>query len=121
MARQAGWHSKALHGEAGSVEADLVADNIAKLKVEINKYDVENVYNMDETGLFYKLLPNCSYVKPEHRKDAREIKLMKAKDRVTLFIATNATGNDKVPLCLIGKSLKPRCFKNVPPRLKYFS
>ena len=96
MARQAGWRSKALHGEAGSVQADLVADDIAKLKVEINKYDVENVYNMDETGLFYKLLPNRSYVKPEHRKDALGIKLMKAKDRVTLFIATNATGNDKV-------------------------
>jgi len=96
VARQAGWRSKALHGEAGSVQADLVADDIAKLKVEINKYDVENVYNMDETGLFYKLLPNRSYVKPEHRKDALGIKLMKAKDRVTLFIATNATGNDKV-------------------------
>jgi hypothetical protein len=97
VARQARWHSKALHWEAGSVEVDLVPDNIAKLRVEINKYGAENVYNMDETGLFYKLLPNRSYVKPEHHKDACGIKLMKAKDRVTLFIATNATGNDKVP------------------------
>ena len=76
---------------------------------------------MDETGLFYKLLPNHSYVKSDHRKNAQGIKLMKAKDHVTLFISTNAMGNDKVPLCLIGKSLKPRYFKNGPPRLKYFS
>lgn len=76
---------------------------------------------MDETGLFYNLLPNRSYVKVEHHKNARGLKLVKAKDRVTLFIATNATGNNKVPLCLIGKSLKPICFKHGPPCLKYFS
>ncbi len=121
VARQAGWRSKALHGEAGSVELDVAAKAIAKLRVELNKYDVENVYNMDEMGLFYKLLPIRSYVKVEHHKNARGLKLMKAKDHVTLFIATNATGNNKVLLCLIGKSLKPRCFKNGPPRLKYFS
>jgi hypothetical protein len=121
VARQAGWRSQALHGEAGSVELNLVANDIAKLRVEINKYDVENVYNMDEMGLFYKLLPNRSYVKVKDHKNGRGLKMMKAKDRVTLFIATNATGNDKVPIYLIGKSLKPRCFKNGPPRLKYFS
>lgn len=121
IARQAGWRSKALHGEAGSVDVELVTDDIAKLRDEIKKYDINNVYNMDETGLFYKLLPNRSYVKAKDCKTARGLKLMKAKDRVTLFVCTNANGTDKVPLCLIGKSKSPRCFNNGPPRLKYFN
>lgn len=104
VARQAGWRSKALHGEAGSVEVELVADEISKLRDEIKKYNLNNVYNMDETGLFFKLLPNRSYIKEKDRKQARGIKMMKAKDRATLYVATNATGTDKVPLCLIGKS-----------------
>ena len=120
VARQAGWRSKALHGEAGSVEVELVADEISKLRDEIKKYNLNNVYNMDETGLFFKLLPNRSYIKEKDRKQARGIKMMKAKDRATLYVATNATGTDKVPLCLIGKSKRPRCFDMGPPRLKYF-
>lgn len=121
VARQAGWRSKALHGEAGSVEVELVADDITKLREEVKKYDLNNVYNMDETGLFFKVLPNRSYIKEKDCKQARGIKMMKAKDRVTLYVATNATGTDKVPLCLIGKSKRPRCFDMGPPRLKYFN
>ena len=35
--------SKALHGEAGSVDRIAVADAIASLRVEVSKYDPENV------------------------------------------------------------------------------
>ncbi len=34
------------------------------------------------------------------------------KDRLTLMVCSNATGTSKVPLCVIGKSKNPRCFKN---------
>ncbi len=60
---------------------------------------MNNVYNMDETGLFFKLLPNSSYIKAEDRKTERGIKLMKAKGRVTLYVTTNATGMDKWGVC----------------------
>jgi DDE superfamily endonuclease len=35
---------------------------------------------------------------------------MKAKDRVTIYVCTNADGSDKYPLSIIGKSKAPRCF-----------
>ncbi|GFU05084.1 jerky protein homolog-like [Trichonephila clavipes] len=36
-----------------------------------------------------------------------------SKDRVTLMACSNAFGNHKLPLMVIGKSAKPRDFKNV--------
>ena len=98
--------SKKLHGEAADVDRAAVADGIARLRAEISKYDPENVYNMDETGLNYHLLPRQTYV---HRseKNVRGTKNMKAKDRVTLYVATNSTGSQKVPLAMIGSSKNP--------------
>lgn len=37
----------------------------------------------------------------------------KAKDRVTINACSNASGTIKLPLQLIGKSKRPRCFKGV--------
>ncbi|GBM61898.1 Jerky -like [Araneus ventricosus] len=37
----------------------------------------------------------------------------KSKDRVSLPVCANASGTDKLPLLLIGKSKKPRSFKNI--------
>ena len=65
FARASGWKSKALHGEAGSVDVDAVEPKIEKIRQEIKKYDIDNVYNMDETGLWFKTLPNRSYVKAD--------------------------------------------------------
>ncbi len=39
-----------------------VVDGIARLHEEISHYDPENVYNMDETGLNFRLLPRQTYV-----------------------------------------------------------
>lgn len=116
-----GLRSKVLHGEAGSVDVDAVSDDIKNIVNIIKRYKLDNVYNTDETGLFFKCLPNRSYVDNESAKDARGTKAMKAKDRVTLYVCTNATGTDKVPLSIIGKSKEPRCFRNHPKKLDYYS
>lgn len=121
VARESGWRSKALHGEAGGVDVAEVEPQMAAIRAKIKQFDPNYVYNMDETGLFFKLLPNRSYVKQEDVKTVRGTKLMKAKDRVTLYVTTNATGTDKVPLSLIGKSKNPRCFRNKTLKLKYYN
>ena len=36
-----------------------------------------------------------------------------ARTRVTVLVGANADGSEKLPLLVIGKSKKPRCFKNV--------
>ena len=99
FARQAGWRSIALHGEAGDVDKDAVFDSILNICHKLGEFDQDYIYNMDETGLNFKLLPDRSYVPKKGAKSARGTKFMKSKDRVTLFVCTNASGTDKVPLC----------------------
>ncbi len=121
LAQKNGWRSKKLHGEAESVDVEKATPEIDKICTLIAEYDLDHVYNMDETGLFFKCLPNRSYLKKEDFKDARGSKLMKAKDRVTIYVCTNADGTDKVPLSMIGKPKQPRCFVNRTLKMKYFS
>lgn len=42
---------------------------------------------------------------------------MKAKDRLTAILCTNATGTCKI----VGSSKKPRCFRRNPVCVPYFS
>ena len=121
LAQKNGWRSKNLHGEAGSVDVDKATPKIDKICTLIAEYDLDCVYNMDETGLFFKCLPNRSYLKKGDYKNARGNKLMKAKDRVTIYVCTNADGSDKVPLSMIGKAKEPRCFVRRKKKLRYFS
>ena len=100
-----------------------IADDIAKLKEEISQCNPESIYNMDETGLNYRLLPRKMYA---HRteKNVRGTKSMKSKDRVMLYVATNATGTQSAIITdCIGSSENPRCFgQNEAKReIKYFN
>jgi len=93
-----------LHGEAGSAPAENVAAGRAEVKELLKDVEPELVYNMDETGLFYRQLPRRSNV----TKKRAGTKL--AKDRFTAALTVNATGTDKLDVLIIGKSKKPRCF-----------
>jgi hypothetical protein len=123
FAQKSGWCSIALYGEAGLVDIEAVQPLIVQLQELIKTYHIDHVHKIDETGLFFKVLPNRSYVKKSELETARGTKLMKAKDCVTLYITTNADGMDKVPLSMIGKPKEPRCFvkqKHLLP-MKYYS
>jgi hypothetical protein len=89
--------SKLLHGEAGSVDAAAIAEGLASLRELMAGYDPDHIYNVDETGLFYRLLPRRTYTSLlESKKSVRGTKGMKAKDRLSIYICTNATGTQKV-------------------------
>jgi len=113
----------ALWGQAGSADVAGAASRIAEIRAELEPYPAERIYNMDETGLFYRCIPNRAYVQAGQRRQARGTKAMKAKERITLVLACNATGNHKIPVAIIGKAKEPLCFN--PPRrpspLSYFS
>ncbi|UYV75599.1 hypothetical protein LAZ67_13000702 [Cordylochernes scorpioides] len=50
---------KRLHGEAGSVDANSIATwKGGIIPSLLAKYSPQDIFNADETGLFYKLLPN---------------------------------------------------------------
>lgn len=75
-------------------------------------YCEEDCYNADETGMQWRALPNTSIVFKEE-KEVRGFKI--CKERVTLMVCSNATGSHKIPMMVIGKSQKPRCFgKKIP-------
>jgi hypothetical protein len=95
----------------------------------IEHYDPVNIFNCDETGLFYKLMPDRSLA--VDRNDCRGGK--KSKERYTVMLCANWDGSEKLkPVVIgelilikcnstvgfflnyiVGKSAKPRCFKNV--------
>lgn len=73
------------------------------------KYAPEDIYNADETGMFYQLLPEKTLsFKGEKCSGGK-----KSKQRVTALLCVNLPGTHKLRPLVIGKSLKPRCFKNV--------
>jgi hypothetical protein len=93
-----------LHGEAGSVDPGAIASQLATLATICADYEQDNIYNVDETGLYYKLLPRRSYISTkESKKTVRGTKGMTAKDRLSFYICTNATGTRKVSTLKLGE------------------
>jgi hypothetical protein len=85
----------------------------------IAQYDPENVYNMDETGLFFRLLPRYSLLMPDEDISTTKGK-KKSKDRVSLIVCANAVGSHKIPCALIGKPKAPACIKDHQWPVPYF-
>ena len=94
--------------EAAEVPADVVADWTVRLQDLTSGYALEDIYNADKTGLYYRALPERSMV---IRGDPRK-GIKTSKERVTVLLACSAAGDKLKPL-VIGKSLKPRCFRRV--------
>ena len=82
--------------------------NETNLPTILSKYELKNIFNADEFGLFYKALPTKSM----HYKNERCSGGKHSKVRLTGLAAANAVG-DKLPMFVIGKSAKPRCFKDI--------
>ena len=100
---------KAISGESNSVTSEM--DNAWKetsLPTLLSNYELKDIYNADEFGLFYKFVINKTYqLKSEKCSGGKLSKIC-----VSGMAAANAVG-DKIPMFVIGKSQKPRCFKNV--------
>ena len=114
-----------LHGEAADVNIEEAEREIQVLRQAIaaGGYKQDNIFNMDETALFYRAIRNRTYCLKEgdSRQAGRGSKAMKAKDRLTAIICTNATGTCKISPALVGSSKKPRCFRRNPVCVPYFS
>lgn len=94
-------------GESGSVDMVSVELALPAIKERLDSFELRDIYNMDETGLNYRMLA-------DHSLASRQLEGRKqGKERVTAVICTNGDGSDKLPLWIIGKFSKPRCFKNI--------
>ncbi|GFS65725.1 tigger transposable element-derived protein 4 [Trichonephila clavipes] len=100
-----------ISGEAEAVNEDDISswkNNV--LPSLLQDYAPEDVYNADEFGLFFKLMPDKSFV---FKNETCHGGKLSKKKRLTVLACTNATGTHKIKLVVIGKSRSPRCFKNV--------
>jgi hypothetical protein len=72
-------------------------------------YEPNNIYNTDETGLFFRLPLNKTLsLKGDPCNGGKNFK-----DRIMVLLACSADGTDKPPPLVIGKSENRHCFKNV--------
>ncbi|TRZ16442.1 hypothetical protein HGM15179_010665 [Zosterops borbonicus] len=75
----------------------------------LNDYQPKNVFYIQETGLFYQMLPhNTIAFKGEICSVGNQ-----SKESITVVVGTNMDGSEKLPLLVIGKTKSPRSFKDV--------
>ena len=79
------------------------------LSVILKEYKPEDIYKADETWLFYRLpIDRTLEFKNVDCHGGKQ-----SKERITALVCANMSGTDKLPMFVLGKSAKPRCFKNV--------
>ncbi|XP_067126959.1 tigger transposable element-derived protein 6-like [Centruroides vittatus] len=80
-----------------------------KLSSLLQKFCADDIYNADETSLFYCATPD-SFLSC---KRAALFGSKKVMDHVTVLCCSNMSGSDKRKLLVVGKSTKPQCFKGL--------
>ncbi|CAG8640808.1 3557_t:CDS:2 [Ambispora gerdemannii] len=95
-------------------KADLDSIDYAQIPVHreelqklLQEYDSNNIFNCDETALYWKLEPSHTLA---HNPILGK---KKPKGRITLMLTCNVTGTEKLPLLFIHKSENPRPLKGI--------
>ncbi|KAM6459279.1 jerky protein homolog-like [Liasis olivaceus] len=78
--------------------------------IETESLTGDQIFNCDESGLNYKMLPSKSLAA---RTEAAAPGYKHSKERLTILACSNATANHKMDLAMIGKSKNPRAFKTI--------
>ena len=97
------------HGEASSAPIATLGVERIRLANIIqtflnNGHTLDDVWNMDETALFYAAIPDQGLA----RQTQAGVKQLKT--RLTLAVTVNASGTETLDPMFIGKAFKPRCF-----------
>ena len=82
--------------------------NETTLPTLLSTYKLEDIFTADEFGLVYQCLPSKTY----HLYGEKCSGGKNSKVRLTGMAAASAAG-EKLEMFVLGKSKKPRCFKNV--------
>ncbi|XP_049313511.1 jerky protein homolog-like [Bactrocera dorsalis] len=104
-----------IYGEILSSDKSGITPFIHNLRAKMNEMEISDMqlYNADESGLFYRFLPDNTFV-AANEKTAPGRKI--AKDRIAFMLCANA---HKLKPLIIGKSANPRCFKGFENPLEY--
>lgn len=97
-----------INSESNKVNTDSIQNWKSKISEFVKDYDPIDIYNCDETGLFFRAIPNET--SKLRRKKCENGKL--SNERLTVLLCVNMIGDFEKPL-VIGKSAKPKCFNNL--------
>lgn len=101
---------RTIAGEAAAADATACRDwRAGRLPEIMRQFKVDDIYNVDETALFYRLLPSKSIAFKGELCTGGKL----SKERLTVLVGANMSGSDKLKLLVIGKSKNPRCFKGI--------
>ena len=107
-----GFRETRITGEVDDVSIVAEKSWIERIPELVSGYKLEDMWNMDELGLFFKLLPDKGLIEmPKTKKGDK-----KAKVRLMVAFFVNADGQKVDKPVIIWKSKKPRCFKNLKGR-----
>jgi hypothetical protein len=95
------------HGEAGKVDLQQLEIDLTEVRSIIDDYPLTDVYNMDETALYWKSSPDNSLASEELQGGETD------KSRITATFCCNADGSHKLDIFFIAKALRPRAFKGI--------
>jgi hypothetical protein len=109
---RAGFHNVKVSGEVASGDAKAAQMFPDVLKEIINEggYTAQQVFNVDETGLFWKKMPESIYISKEEKTMPR---FKAEKDRLTLLLGGNASGNYRLKPLLVYRSENSRAFAGI--------
>lgn len=97
------------------------AEKVGSLQDQVKKFGAEFVYSLSEARLFYKLLPHQLVLADQQSGGGGDSDQsgdnndsgFQAKgntERVMVLVCANGTGTHKIPLLVVGKQARPRCF-----------
>jgi len=108
---------RTISGESAFINNEVVENWKATVPTLIEGYELRNIFNSNETGLFWRGLPNKTLAT---RKDSCKGGKA-AKERLTVLLTASVTG-EKLPPLIIWKSLMPRCFnKSIPSGIQWYA
>jgi hypothetical protein len=93
------------HDEAASAPVLTLDNGRLRLVRIISMYAPRDVYHVDETGLFYKMVPNRTLAL------AGGAGMKCEKKRLTYVLCANMDGSDKRTPLVVGNAERPRCFE----------
>ncbi|KXN64662.1 DDE-domain-containing protein [Conidiobolus coronatus NRRL 28638] len=102
-----------LHGESGGADNESINLALPEIKEILNNYPLGNIFNFDESGLFYRQLHRSTLA-------TEQIEGMKIdKSRYTLLFCCNWNGTEKCPLGFVGHYKTPQSFPNNQIDIKF--
>lgn len=99
---------RSISGEAADVNREDVDQFMEKLPCMLLGYQPEDIYNADESGLFFRALPTKTLSFKSEKCTCGKM----SKERLTFLFCASMSGN-KEGLLVIGKAARPRAFKNI--------